>query len=83
MPNTIRLYTFSVTCPLPASKNGEPKSITTFVYDAKNPEHAKRIWFSCFLATARKNGLRGPTEKLRKTLKLIVERENKRELMKR
>ena len=75
-------YTFSVTCPLPPTPQGEARSMTTFVYDAPDKDVAKSIWWACYLARARKNGLRGSKAKLQKSLKLIVERANKRELTK-
>lgn len=69
-----RTYTFKVECVLPNSSLGETRRLTSFVYGVKNLAEAKTKWFAENLDTARKNGLRGPTVRLQKKLKLDITR---------
>lgn len=78
----VRTYTFQVICPLPSSKEGEAKNMTSFVYGATSVADARVKWFAERLAAARKNGLRGPTEQLKKSLNLSIERTKLSELVK-
>jgi len=77
MPKTvkrIRTYTFRVVCPLPRSRDGEPKTMVSYIYGQKDQESARKVWFQNHLVTAKKNGLRGKDEQLQQTLKLEIER---------
>lgn len=70
----VRTYTYRVTCPLPPTKLGEPRMFVSYVYNVPTIEAAKDEWFNTRLAGAKKNGIRGKNENLRKNLKLTVER---------
>lgn len=82
MSTRIRTYTFKVLCPLPATRQGEPRALTSFVYGATTKEDARAKWFATNLVTARKNGVRGNTENLQKRLQLHIERVNLSTVMK-
>lgn len=74
MKNRIRTYTFLVECPLPATPKGEARSFTAYVHDVRNKYVAESKFWLEHLATARKNGLRGPVSTLEKTVKLTINR---------
>jgi hypothetical protein len=74
MADRIRTYTFTVVCPLPETRNGEPRSMKTYIYGVRTKTEARDTWFSKYLDMARKNGLRGDTEKLKAKLKLEIDR---------
>lgn len=69
-----RTYTFKVECTLPSTALGESRKLTSFVYGAKTIADAKARWFDGYVAQARKNGLRGPKQKLLKKLPLVISR---------
>jgi hypothetical protein len=76
MTTRIRTYTFKVSCPLPNTRQGETRALTSFVYGATTMEDARAKWFANNLSTARKHGVRGQTENLQKRLPLTIERVN-------
>lgn len=74
MSERIRTYTYRVICPLPATKQGEPRLFVSYIYGVSTIEAAKDEWFKTRLAGAKKNGIRGKNENLRKNLRISVER---------
>lgn len=72
----VRTYTYQVSLDLPATRQGETRSLTSFVYGATTKEDARSKWFAERLPAARKHGIRGKTENLAKRLTLTIERVN-------
>jgi len=81
MSDRKRTYTFKVECPIPDTKTGETRQMTTFVYDVQGIGNARRIWFAKYLKTARKNGLRGSKRELNESLALRITRQAKTTLL--